>query len=65
MFVGLLEKNRQKRPSLEEVLKHEWFSSFKEIQAERKGNLKDSNGLDNSFQAFTIMEPNSKKMTED
>jgi hypothetical protein len=46
-------------------LKHDWFASFKEIQAERKGNMKDSNGLDSSFQAFTIMEPNSKKMTED
>lgn len=27
----LLEKNRQKRPSLEEVLSHKWFSSFKAI----------------------------------
>jgi len=65
MILGLLEKNRQKRPSLEETLKHDWFSSFKEIQAERKGSIKDANGLDSSFQAFTIMEPNSKKMTED
>ena len=61
----MLEKNRQKRPSLEEVLKHEWFNSFKEIIAERKGNVKDENGLDSKFQAFTIMEPNYSKMVED
>jgi len=46
-------------------LKHEWFGSFKEIQQQRKGEVKDANGLDSSFQAFTIMEPDSKKMTED
>jgi len=61
----LLEKNRQKRPSLEETLKHEWFASFKEIQAVRNSNNKDENGLDSKFQAFTIMEPNSPKMVED
>jgi len=44
----LLEKNRQKRPQLEEALQHPWFSSFKEIQ-ERRKNLKDSNGLDTKF----------------
>lgn len=27
--------------------------------------MKDSNGLDNKFEAFTLMEPNSPKMTED
>jgi len=61
----LLEKNRQKRPSLEEALQHPWFASFKDIQEKRKGNMKDSNGLDNKFEAFTLMEPNSPKMTED
>lgn len=67
MFLNLelLEKNRQKRPSLEETLKHEWFASFKEIQAVRNSNNKDENGLDSKFQAFTIMEPNSPKMVED
>lgn len=29
--IGLLEKNRSKRPSLEEVLNHPWFSDFKDI----------------------------------
>lgn len=29
----LLEKNRQKRIPLEDTLKHEWFNSFKDIQA--------------------------------
>lgn len=27
----LLEKNRQKRPSLEEVLQHKWFACYKDI----------------------------------
>jgi len=31
----LLEKNRQKRPSLEETLQHEWFAEFKEIHKSR------------------------------
>ena len=61
----LLEKNRQKRPSLEETLQHKWFASYKEILEKRKGNLKDANGLDNKFESFTLMEPNSPKMTED
>lgn len=63
----LLEKNRTKRPSLEETLQHPWFADYKNIQKVRKeiGNGKDANTLDNKFEAFTIMEPNSPKMTED
>lgn len=61
----LLEKNRQKRPSLEETLQHKWFSSFKEIQEMRKGSNKDANGLDSKFQAFCVVEPNSPKNTQD
>jgi len=30
-FIELLEKNRHKRPTLEEVLDHKWFSDFKDI----------------------------------
>jgi hypothetical protein len=29
--IELLEKNRHKRPSLEEVLNHPWFAEFKDI----------------------------------
>ena len=29
--LGLLEKNRHKRPTLDEVLMHPWFADFKEI----------------------------------
>ena len=63
--LGLLEKNRQKRLSLEETLQHNWFSEFKEIHEQRKGTLKDANGLDNKFEAFTLTELNSPKMTDD
>jgi len=56
-----LEKNRQKRASLEEVLQHKWFKSdFGEIQKQRAEDT-----LDSKFSAFTVMEPNSKKATED
>ena len=64
-YLELLEKNRQKRPSLEEVLQHKWFSGFKEIMDKRKGSQKDAEGVDNKFEAFTLLEPNSPKMTED
>jgi len=63
-FTELLEKNRQKRPSLEEVLQHKWFSGFKDIMEARK-NMKGDEGVDNKFEAFTLMEPNSPKLTED
>ena len=65
IYIELLEKNRQKRPSLEETLQHPWFAEFKEIHASRTGNCKDANGLDNKFEAFTLTETNSDKMTAD
>ena len=61
----LLEKNRTKRPSLEEALQHPWFADYKDIQSVRKGASKNDKGLDNKFEAFTIMQPNSPKMTDD
>ena len=61
----LLEKNRTKRPSLEEALQHPWFADYKDIQSVRKGAAKNDKGLDNKFEAFTIMQPNSPKMTDD
>ena len=61
----MLEKNRQKRPSLEETLQHKWFAEYKQIHESRTGSLKDAHGLDNKFEAFTLTEPNSPKMTED
>ena len=30
-LLGLLEKNRHKRCTLQEVLEHPWFSDFKDI----------------------------------
>lgn len=61
----MLEKNRQKRASLEEVLQHKWFKAdFGEIHKERE-KVADAAGLDTKFSAFTVMDPNSPKMTED
>lgn len=31
LILELLEKNRHKRPALEEVLDHPWFAEFKDI----------------------------------
>ena len=61
----LLEKNRAKRSTLEETLQHKWFADYKEIHEARQGKLKDNNGLDNKFEAFTLTEPNSPKLTAD
>ena len=54
----LLEKNRQKRLSLEDTLQHRWFAEFKEIHESRKG-------VGNKFEAFTMTEVNSSKKTAD
>jgi len=60
----LLEKNRQKRLSLEETLQHKWFAEFKEIHESRKNVCKDS-GVDKKFEAFTLTEVNSPKAMQD
>lgn len=59
----MLEKNRSKRATLEETLQHEWFSDYKAIHESRNGTMRDVNGLDKKFEAFTLTEPNSSKMT--
>lgn len=56
----MLEKNRHKRPSLEEVLNHPWFSDFKDIQAMRAKTDEQS-----KFQAYCVLEPNSPKIKEE
>ena len=35
IFIELLEKNRHKRPTLQEVLNHGWFSDFADIHKMR------------------------------
>jgi len=47
--------------TLEETLKHEWFSSFKEIMATRQ----ERNPIKNKFEAFTLTEVNSLKIQEE
>jgi hypothetical protein len=63
VLIGLLEKSRHKRPQLEDVLNHKWFSEgeFAEIhklrQAAAEGEAR--------FMAFTLTEPNSPKLKEE
>jgi hypothetical protein len=59
-FLGLLEKNRHKRPSLEEVLNHPWFGEFKDIH-----NMRSLADGESKFQAYTLTEPNSPKIKEE
>jgi len=58
-----LEKNRHKRPTLEEVLNHPWFMEFKDIQNMRV-EVGDTTG-ENKFRAYTLTEPNSPKIKEE
>lgn len=58
--IELLEKNRHKRPNLEEVLNHPWFADFKDIHEMRQGA-----GEDSKFKAYTLTEPNSPKIKEE
>ena len=60
-LLGLLEKNRHKRPTLEETLNHPWFSEFKDIHDMRQG-AKDG---ESRFMAYTLTEPNSPKIKEE
>jgi serine/threonine protein kinase len=57
---GLLEKNRQKRLCLEDVLQHKWFSDYKAIFVERADSLRNKNGIDSRFEAFTVTDPAKK-----
>jgi len=57
----LLEKSRSKRPSIEDVLKHPWFGSYKEIQLMRS----DLTDTQSKFEAFSMVEPNSPKIAKE
>jgi len=61
----LLEKNRQKRPSLEETLQHKWFTGDTDLAEVRSGAKVDMNGLDNKFELFTITSTKSGALTHD
>lgn len=59
----LLEKSRHKRPQLDEVLKHKWFSEgeFAEIHKLRQEAAEG----EARFMAYTLTEPNSPKLKEE
>lgn len=65
MVKKLLEKNRQKRPSLEETLQHKWFIGDTDLAEVRSGAKVDMNGLDNKFELFTITSTKSGALTQD
>ena len=53
--MALLEKNRQKRASIESALGMEWFSEFKDVAAARRGASPE-----NRFKAFTTTTTSDK-----
>jgi hypothetical protein len=60
-----LDKNRHKRPQLEEVLNHAWFSDFKDIHNMRANAIETGVGEQSKFAAYTLTEPNSPKLKEE
>ena len=57
---ALLEKNRHKRPTLEQVLQMEWFEEFKEI-----GSIRKKGDEASKFKAYTLTDPDSPKIQEE
>jgi hypothetical protein len=55
----MLEKNRHKRPSVEEVLNLPWFECFKKIN-DRGGKEGATN-----FKAYALTTPNSPKIQKE
>lgn len=53
----LLQKERQKRGTLESVLNHTWFGQYKEIQNARKMVNEET-----KFAAYTLTQPDSPKI---
>lgn len=48
----MLEKNRHKRPGIEQVLDMEWFAEFREINRRGSGDV-------NQFAAYALTRPDS------
>ena len=61
----MLDKNRHKRPNLEEALNHPWFSDFKDIHSMRVASNNTGAGDQSKFAAYTLTEPNSPKIKEE
>jgi hypothetical protein len=52
----MLEKNRHKRPSVEELMNLPWFDKYKKLNA--RGSPVGSN----NFKAYTLTTPDSPKL---
>lgn len=57
---AMLEKNRQKRPSLEAVLNMRWFEEFKKMNA-RSEATKDGD----KFKAYALTAQDSQKVNQE
>lgn len=56
----MLEKNRHKRPTLEEILNLEWFDEFKTVNNRGQGAAGDS-----KFKAYALTTPDSSDIKKE
>ena len=54
----MLEKNRHKRPSVEELMNLEWFEKYKKL------NDRGNDGV-NQFRAYTLTAPNAPQINKE
>ena len=48
------------------MLQHKWLADYKEISSDRADAMAlNKDGLDTKFEAFTILNPGSSKITQD
>ena len=57
---SMLEKNRSKRPNLEEILKSTWFAEYRTVNG-RDGQVTDAN----KFKAYALTSPDSPKIQQE
>lgn len=55
----MLEKNRHKRPSIEELMNQPWFNKYKKM------NDRGGPETANNFKAYTLTNPDSPKLMKE
>ena len=55
----MLEKNRHKRPSVEELMNLPWFNKYKKLN--ERGGAESRN----NFKAYTLTNPDSPKLQKE
>ena len=53
----MLEKNRSKRPNIEEVMNHDWMAKYKKVNERGAGG--------DNFKAYSMTNPASPKIQQE